>query len=222
MLSWIPLSLAFCSMVYELILAQYLSLFFGGTIINFSLCISLFLFSMGMGSFWSEKIPADSKIKSLSKIEALLSLMGLLSVLYIYLLGTLSLHTGSSFIKAIMYILCFLPIAGIGFFSGFEVPLLMGSYDTEKKKFAVLAMDYMGSFLAAILYSLILIPRLGLIQSLLITVCINCIVFIYLEFHSAEKGRKLLSLAILYMALLIAGVFYSLEIETLARVWMVS
>ena len=45
----ITLILAFCSIVYELLLGQTLSAFFGNTVLRYSVTIGLYLFAMGMG-----------------------------------------------------------------------------------------------------------------------------------------------------------------------------
>lgn len=48
------LVLAFCSIVYELLLGQSLSAFMGNTVLRYSVTIGLYLFSMGMGALFAE------------------------------------------------------------------------------------------------------------------------------------------------------------------------
>ena len=46
--------LAFCSIVYELLLGQSLSAFLGNTVLRYSVTIGLYMLSMGIGSLLAE------------------------------------------------------------------------------------------------------------------------------------------------------------------------
>ena len=49
------LFIAFCSLSYELIFAELLSAVNGGTVLNYSLTIGLYIASAGLGSFFLRK-----------------------------------------------------------------------------------------------------------------------------------------------------------------------
>jgi spermidine synthase len=46
--------LAFCSIVYELLLGQALSAFLGNTVLRYSVTIGLYMMSLGIGSMIAE------------------------------------------------------------------------------------------------------------------------------------------------------------------------
>ena len=75
---------AYCSIVYELLLAQCLSVVMGGTILRYSITIGLYLFSLGLGSLWVFLHPRRSSIKSLLIVELSLSVLGVVAPFWIF------------------------------------------------------------------------------------------------------------------------------------------
>ena len=71
--------LAFCSLCYELLFSQIISIFIGSTILSYSLGIGVFVLALGVGSFLCDQL--SDKAKNLSRlfyIELTLSLLGIL------------------------------------------------------------------------------------------------------------------------------------------------
>ena len=76
--------LAFCSLSYELLLAQSLSAFLPNTALRYSITIGLYLFAMGMGAFFIDK-KMKNPYRNLWKTEMLLTCIGALSLPSLFL-----------------------------------------------------------------------------------------------------------------------------------------
>ena len=68
----LTLLVAFCSIVYELIFSQALTVIFGGTVIRYSMTIGLYLFSLGIGAFLYNWILKRSKKRNQRAASVLL------------------------------------------------------------------------------------------------------------------------------------------------------
>ena len=68
--------LAFCSIVYELLLGQTLSAFLGNTVLRYSVTIGLYMMSLGIGSMIAEGRFVRNPVTSLLLVEILLTLVG--------------------------------------------------------------------------------------------------------------------------------------------------
>ena len=67
---------AFCSIVYELLMAQTLSLLTGNSVLRYSTTIGLYLASLGLGAFLCTNKRLVRSVETLWKVEILLSLIG--------------------------------------------------------------------------------------------------------------------------------------------------
>ena len=164
----ITLILAFCSISYELILAQSLSAIMGNTLLRYNVTIGLYLASLGAGSMVYNKGKGQSLRKRLIQVEILLTLFGSLSCFAIIFFeftcrkfaGTLNLAMDGFFMDWFVFLGSHLMIIIFGFLSGFELPLLM---DSGKEKGysenTVLAVDYFGTLIGAVSFPLILMPN---------------------------------------------------------------
>ncbi|MDP7647932.1 MAG: hypothetical protein QGH82_07690, partial [Candidatus Woesearchaeota archaeon] len=169
---------SFCSLFYEVALAQTLSIIFGDTVTQYSITIGLYLFFLGMGSFLSERHKkSKTTLAWVEILLAFLSITGVLVLLYyqgdITRLKLVDMHISRGwyyFVSVIVY----LPVAIIGLLSGMEIPLLERA---SKLKIAnVLGVDYIGSLVAAVSFPLLLLPYLGLLKSVLLASSLNAIV----------------------------------------------
>ena len=68
--------LAFCSIVYELLLGQTLSAFLGNTVLRYSVTIGLYMMSLGIGSMIAEGRLVKRPVTGLLRIEILLTVVG--------------------------------------------------------------------------------------------------------------------------------------------------
>ena len=136
----ITVILAFCSIVYELLLANTLALVTGNYIWWQSLTIGIYIGGLGLGAYFSEKL--RDTYKSIINIEIALSFLGAFSVFYVYILhgsykymDNLFYYTGdfqSAFYLQNLFILKFVFFIMIqsltfviGLLSGFEIPLMV-------------------------------------------------------------------------------------------------
>jgi len=120
------LVLAFCSIVYELLLGQILSAFLGNTVLRYSVTIGLYLFSMGVGAIIAEGRFVKHPIITLQRVEILLTLLGSLSMVMLHIIDWLTLP--DLFLSLFAHSLIIL----IGVLTGFEIPLLIHARNLEK------------------------------------------------------------------------------------------
>ncbi|MFC1742779.1 hypothetical protein ACFL35_02210 [Candidatus Riflebacteria bacterium] len=184
--------LAFCSMVYELLLAQTMAATLGNTILRYNTTIGLYLASLGIGSliYPYGKNSFEILISRLFATEIILSISGgivpALSVLFDY-------HFQTS--PGIIFLCNHLLVLWIGFLSGFELPLLMDLADRCRAGLSrrILSFDYLGTLLGAISFPLFLFPSFGIFLTAAITGFINLLsaFFIYFYFNT-EKSKKVI------------------------------
>lgn len=140
----ITLIITAASMMYELILAQSATALLGGTVKQYILVLGFYVFSMGLGSMFYDKV---WRSKQLVSLELFLSIIGgLLPILTILSYKFFAPHGQIGVI--------FLAVL-IGVLSGIEVPLLMES-DTGGKGILsdkVMIMDYLGCLVGALCFS---------------------------------------------------------------------
>ena len=122
----------FCSLIYELALAQLLSGLFGNTALRYASTLGVYILSMGVGSFvFKSKSPVQD-LRLLYKAEMLIAVLGMLSP-FLFVLVNFAFISFLTFESAQMPILIFthLFIALCGFISGFEIPILASLYQQE-------------------------------------------------------------------------------------------
>ncbi len=179
----VPISLSFvvayCSMNYELLLAQTLALVFGHSLVHFTLTIGLYLFFLGMGSLLFSRRKALARWEDFLGLELLLSSIGLALPLVIIAGDSLSRQLGqwlgcdSSWLAGgYMYSW----VALIGLLSGGEIPLLVALASQEQDERAgerVVAADYGGSFAAALLFPSLVFQGAGLFAGSALTALVS-------------------------------------------------
>jgi len=182
----ITLTVAYCSIVYELLMAQTLSALMGNTVLRYSVTIGVYLASLGVGAMLCKKGDEQNTTNRLIRIEIWLSIVGGLSVLLLCFfdvghrfLGNnfefFSQGFGASFRLTLFLIASHAIIVIIGILSGFEIPLLIALGEARKPNSMnkVLGVDYFGSLLGAVLFPLLLLPQLGLFAVAYITGLLN-------------------------------------------------
>ena len=207
-------TVAFCSLMYELILAQTLTALFGGLVLRYSVTIGLYLFGLGLGafSFVYFKSRAAQYFIINQLILSFLGSVGLASVLMAsawqyYFSWAVLLYAHSL-------------IVAIGFFSGLEIPLLGQIY---KKKFTqVLGFDYFGGLLAGLAFPLWFYPQWGLLYSSLVIATLNvslCLWAVYaLKANPLLKGLTITTVLV-FVALIMhhQSIIHALEWFYLTR-----
>ncbi|WP_135365307.1 spermidine synthase [Halosimplex halophilum] len=117
---------AFCSIAYELVYSELLTVFYGGTVLRYSITIGLYLFSMGVGSFLSAHL--DDPAGNFLRTEVYLALAGPAGAGFMIALNSFpdaTLTVGRLALKEPLTLgLAHVPILVVGVLSGFEIPLL--------------------------------------------------------------------------------------------------
>lgn len=198
-------TIATCGLVYELVAGTLASYLLGDSVKQFSFIIGVYLFSMGIGSYFS-KFFNKNLLNTFVEIEILVGLVGGLSSVILFLL----FETGFAF-QFVLYFLVFLT----GCLVGLEIPLLMNILK-DKVVFKdlvsnVFTFDYIGALLASVLFPLLLVPKLGIMGTSLFFGMINisiAIVLCYLLKNELQKVKLLRAKAILsFLVLLITFLF---------------
>lgn len=172
--SWVlPLTLvlAFCSIVYELLLGQTLSAFLGNTVLRYSVTIGLYMLSMGIGAFLARGRWVARPVISLQWIELLIAIAGGASVValcWIDALGTPPLA---------LSLLAHAWIVFIGVLSGLEIPLMIAlkSGRDDEAASGVLGVDYLGAFLGTVTFAFLFYPVVGLVPTAFAVATLNAI-----------------------------------------------
>ncbi|MBB1192663.1 polyamine aminopropyltransferase [Flavobacterium sp. SOK18b] len=169
-------TIATCGLVYELVAGTLASYLLGDSVKQFSFIIGVYLFAMGVGSYFA-KFLTKNMLNTFVEIEILVGLIGGLSSVLLFLL----FESVYSF-QFILYLLVFIT----GCLVGLEIPLLMNILK-DKVQFRdlvsnVFTFDYIGALLASILFPLVLVPKLGIMGTSLFFGMINVSIAIALCF----------------------------------------
>jgi len=153
--------LAFCSIVYELVLAQSLAAFLGNTVLRYSITIGLYMFSMGIGALLAEGRLAKHPILSLLRVEILLTVIGGFAVIFLHVMDILD------FSRLLFSIFAHTLIIVIGILTGFEIPLLIAirKEGQDHPENSILAVDYVGAFVGTLAFAFCFYPQLGLMTT---------------------------------------------------------
>ncbi len=191
-----------CTIIYELVYAQLLTVIFGGTVLRYSITIGLFLFCLGIGSFLYNYVSKYDKKKSFVLVEMALSIVGFFGVVFI-----IALNSYFSFLPHLVrVVLSNIPVILIGILSGLDLPLL--SFFAGEKSSAysqVLGVDYFGSLAGTFIYSLFFYPTYGLIFSAAAIAFVNLLVSLALFIFLYKK--KSISFIISFFVLIGAFIF---------------
>jgi S-adenosylmethionine/arginine decarboxylase-like enzyme len=214
---------AACSILYELLLAQTLATTMGNTALRYNTTIGLYIASMGLGALFYKKIIRKNIFEEFVKIEMLLSVIGgiapILVLLSDYVFNKVANMSGQSFFSNLIQVPLFTfnhsLIVAIGFLSGLELPLLidMGKSFDKKKGSSVLAFDYLGTLIGAILFPLVILPHLHIFTVGYIVSAMNVLTafVVMVKLKTENKYYKILIiLMLIFWAFLI---FYSSSIN---------
>ncbi len=210
----ITVLVAGCSMLYELLLAQSLSTTMGNTALRYNTTIGLYIAAMGFGALLYKKLVKKNIFEEFVRIELLLSLIGgigpIVVLLNDFIFNEIARGAGitffSNWIQMPLFTLNHLLIVLIGFLSGLELPLLidMGKSFDKKRGNYVLAYDYFGTLLGAILFPIIILPRLHIFTMGYVVSLINILVALFILTKIKIKNR-----------------FYNISIIIMLLVWSV-
>lgn len=201
---------AYCSIVYQLYIAQSLTSTLGGTNFRYALTIGLYITSMGIAALFSRRFSKGEPSRALELlmfVELALIVSGLVCapyVLFIEKLRVLSLDLfgGGVLAEAIATLagtLSHAPILVVGLLSGLELPYLMecsanrkeahGLGEQNRFQSDILAFDYLGTVLGALLFPFLLFPVLGIFGVSFLTASLNCFSLFVLIFIAGGHCR---------------------------------
>jgi len=144
------------AIVTEYTLATLASYLLGDSILQWSIVISLMLFSMGLGSRYSRKFESQL-LDRFVLTEFGLSFLCTFSAMFCFWISAYTIHTG----LVIYGVACM-----IGFMIGLEIPLITRinqAYEPLRENISsVMEFDYYGALLGGALFAFVLLPFLGL------------------------------------------------------------
>lgn len=182
--------LAFCSLFYELVYAQILSVCLGGTKIQYLTIIALFTFALGMGSITFGRVKLRySTRRTFFVIECLLTVLGSAGP---FLITWMLQPGGMPGLWGVKVFLSYFTIFFIGFLSGFEIPCLF-AFGNADNKGKILAMDYIGMLTASVTFPLLFLPKIGTAPGALVIAACNCYALVWLR---SDKPKLLTTIAL--------------------------
>jgi spermidine synthase len=167
------LVVAACGLVYELLAGTVASYVLGDSVTQFSLIIGLYLSALGAGAWLSRFIDHDLPARFVD-VELCVALIGGLSAPLLFL-GFARLEWFRLFLYLVVFV--------IGTLVGLELPILMRilkeQLDFKDLVARVLTFDYIGSLVAAVLFPMFLMPRLGVVRTSIVFGLLNAFVGLY-------------------------------------------
>ena len=178
----ITMILAFCSLLYELMLAQTLSTTMGNTVLRYNVTIGIYIASLGLGSLVFYKIIKKIEWESLVILELILAIIGGLGPILVLLFDSFAKNYISLQYGLAITIFNHFLIILVGFLSGLELPLLI-EFGKKIAGFSIsktLAIDYVGTFIAAIIFPIFLTPNFYLFGIAFFIALLNLFVAMYI------------------------------------------
>ncbi|HEX2120165.1 MAG TPA: polyamine aminopropyltransferase [Thermoanaerobaculia bacterium] len=211
------LIIAACGLIYELLAGTVASYVLGDSVTQFSLIIGLYLSALGVGAWLSRFLDRDLAARFVD-VELAVALAGGLSAPLLFL-GFSRLEWFPIFLYGLVFV--------IGVLVGLELPILMRilkeHLDFKELVSRVLSFDYIGSLVAAVLFPMFLVPRLGLVRTSIVFGLLNAAVGLYgtwllrplLRGVVVLRARAVLVTLILLAALIRADLLTTLAEEEL-------
>ena len=194
--------------VAEYILGTLATYLLGNSVIQWTMIISVMMFSMGLGSRFTRHIGGDLLVKFII-IEFALSLF----VSYTSIIS----YTTAAFTDYAGFVIYAMSII-IGIFIGMEIPIVIRLNDEfeslQINVSSVIEKDYYGSLLGGIFFAFVGLPYLGLTYTPFVLGMVNLIIAImlmlFLKDALGNKVRKLLNVSALVMvSVILTGAFFS-------------
>lgn len=203
---------AACGLTYELLIATVSSYLLGNSVTQFSISIGLFVGSMGLGSWISQRI-TKHLLAVFVWLEVALGIVGGLSASLLF--GAYAAgHAEGMLYQVVLYGL----LIGIGALVGTELPLLvrlLNRYGELRTIVAqALSFDYLGCLVGSLLFPLVLLPALGQMRTSFVVGLLNIGVAVYTlrVFRHRLPGQVQIGACVLSAVLLAVGFVNSARI----------
>lgn len=226
--------LAFCSIVYELLLSNTLAIVTGNYIWWQTLTVGIYIGGLGLGAYFSGRL--KNTYHNLINVELLLSLLGAICVVYVYFFhGTYkyvdtlflyindfnsSIRLENKFIlKAAFFVTIQCLTLSIGLLSGFEIPLMIKMSEenfgqSEKGEHQILGFSYLGTLIGTIFFAYYFLPKLDVIKTSVAVAFLNLMVCIYFLIKFSNVNRKIYAGAITLLLMIISIIGMNEQIIT--------
>jgi len=197
--------IAISGLVYELLEGTVSSYFLGDSIFHFSLVIGLFMSSMGIGS-WLSRFIEHELAKVFIVLQLFIALVGGFSaVILFFAFAVLDNYEPFLYLSTIL----------IGAMLGVEIPLIiriLKDYFTLKSNVSnVFTMDYIGALIAALLFPMVLLPKLGLLQTGLFFGMLNAFVALMTWYLFRKEVPKIVPVYIVAVIVILGAGFLNLD-----------
>jgi spermidine synthase len=186
------LLIAAAGLVYELIMGAVASYVLGDSVTQFSTVIGVYLFALGLGAYLSRYVTSRLSATFVD-VELATALVGGLSAP-----GLLAAFGFTTAFHAILY----MTVLVVGALVGLELPLLIRilrtEYEFDELIARALGVDYAGALVGSLAFSLLLLPRLGLVHTSLVCGLVNALVGLasaHLLVPSDDRERRTLGRA---------------------------
>ncbi|CAA6806338.1 MAG: Spermidine synthase (EC [uncultured Sulfurovum sp.] len=151
--------IAISGLVYQLLEGTLSSYLMGDSIYHFSLVIGLFMSSMGIGA-WLSRFIEENLERAFVKLQLAIALLGGFSA-FILFFAFAYINNYDAFLYLVTVLL--------GSMLGIEIPLIIRilkeSFSLKTNISNVFTVDYIGALFASLLFPLVLVPKLGLMQT---------------------------------------------------------
>ena len=188
------------TMVTEYTLATLASYLLGNSILQWTVVISLMLFSMGLGSRYSRKYKTDL-LDRFTLTEFGLSFLCTFSAMFCFWISAYTIHFG----LVVYGVACM-----IGFMTGLEIPLITRineSYESLRENISsVMEYDYYGALLGGALFAFVLLPFLGLTYTPVLIGSLNLLVASLILWNFPDHLTRPSILNIQFAVLLMASI----------------
>jgi spermidine synthase len=190
---------AACGLTYELLIATVSSYLLGSSVTQFSISVGLFVGSMGLGSWLSQRIEKNL-LGWFIGLELALGAVGGVSAALLFWAYTF---------EGFYWPALLLFLVGIGTVVGVELPLLvrlLNRYGQLRTIVAqALSFDYLGSLAGSLAFPLLLLPALGLTRTAFLVGLVNVGVAVYTLRAFRSQFRGFVSLVLCGMVALVLG-----------------
>ncbi|MFO1011045.1 MAG: polyamine aminopropyltransferase [Planctomycetota bacterium] len=206
--------IAACGLGYELVAGALSSYLLGDSVTQFSVAIGLYLSALGVGA-WLSKYVERGLVRRFVDVELAVALAGGTSAAILFVA-----FAHGRWFRPVLYG----EILLVGTLVGLEIPLLLRILkdELEFKELVsqVLTFDYVGALVVSLVFPLLLVPRLGLVQSAFFFGLVNALVALWGTWIFAPRlghAAALRARGIVVCAVLVAGLVFGQRIVDAAE-----
>ncbi len=201
--------IAICGLIYELLEGTLSSYLLGDSIYHFSLVIGLFMSSMGIGA-WLSRFIEENLERAFVELQLTIALLGGFSAFILF-----SAFAYIDNYDAFLYLITI----SLGTMLGIEIPLIIRilkeNFSLKTNISNVFTVDYIGALFASLLFPLVLVPKLGLMQTSFLFGMINLFVAAMAWYiFRTLLGRRYIIYLLTVLVILLTGFWKSTELTT--------